>query len=95
MFILTFHSTHDLHQLKKAQLPLWGNPAMDAKSVITLVNMSFRASASRHAVRALFFYPPPASRHFVPRLAGVAPAVDPRRPSVQIATHQKSERRKI
>ena len=48
-----FHSTHDLHQLKKAQLRLRVIPAMYAKFVGTLIIMSFHASVWLHAARAL------------------------------------------
>ena len=48
------HSTHNLHQLKKAWFPLRRSPASDAKFVSTELNMLFHALVWHHAMRARF-----------------------------------------
>ena len=69
-----FHSTHDLHQLKKAKLPLRVIPAMYAKFVGTLTIMSFHASVWLHAARALLRSYALASGHVGPKsFPGAAP----------------------
>ena len=69
-----FHSTHDLHQLKKAWLRLRVIPAMYAKFVGTLIIMSFHASVWLHAARALLRSYALASGHVGPKsFPGAAP----------------------
>ena len=71
-----FHSTPDLHQLKKAELRLRVIPAMYAKFVGTLIVMSFHASVWLHAARALLCSYGAASGHVGPKSF---PSVAPRR----------------
>ena len=69
-----FHSTHDLHQLKKALLLLRVIPAMYATFVGTLIVMSFHASVWLHAARALLRSYGAASGHVGPKsFPGAAP----------------------
>mgnify|MGYP006877013773 CR=1 FL=1 len=69
-----FHSTHDLHQLKKHSSASGVIPAMYAKFVGTLIIMSFHASVWLHAARALLRSYALASGHVGPKsFPGAAP----------------------